>query len=386
MANFTGNVMKVCFTGDVFLGGDISKKSCEGLVNVAVFNNADKRIINLEHPISDTLFIEDKPTLYADSSAVYQLKELKIDAVNLAHNHIQDKGLTAIGETAWQLDNVKIGHFGAGVDITAAEAPYWLTDDVAILGYCEFDKPYLRQIAVADVDRPGINPLRLKKIKHDLDKLSVGKKAILYFHWGMEHVWLPPVEDIRLAKELLEDDRVITIIGMHPHRVQGIIKHSGKKAYMSLGNFIFPNFYIQPPSQLFYPSASEKNKIKHTTRQYHPVFEPTYKKWRWTNRVSLVLEFCIENREINHTYVIQNDEAPTVKELRGISFYFYTIFINFLSFQYLLPNRIYSLLWKLHAFKSKLTWRLQIMWFYVKQLGVKKFSQKALNYVKRKFR
>lgn len=378
--------MKVCFTGDVFLGGDLLNNSCKDTVNVNVFNNAHKRIINLEQPISDSLFVEDKCTLYTGLYSLKQLKDLKVDAVNLAHNHIQDKGLEAIDETAYHLDSSTIGHFGAGKNIKSAEEPYWLTDDIAVLGYCEFDKPYLRQIVVADETSPGINPLRLEKIKSDLDKLPTEKKAILYFHWGMEHVWLPPTDDIILAKRLLEDHRVITIIGMHSHRVQGLIEHAGKKAYMCLGNFIFPNFYIKPPVQIFYPNEEEKKSVRFTSRQYLSVSEPTYKKWRWVNRVSIVLEFCTKTKEINHTFVVQDDNRPNIEELKGVGLYFYKFLINFLGALYKLPTPMYSFFRKAHAFEVKLTWRLQIMWFHLNQLGLKKFLLKVLKYVRKKLR
>ena len=378
--------MRVCFTGDVFLGGDLSGKPCGDLVNVDVFNRADKRIINLEQPISDTLFIEDKCTLYTGSVALQQLNDLKIDALNLANNHIQDKGLEAIGETVGHLNNSKIGHFGAGIDISTAAIPFSLTEEIVILSYCDFDKPYLRDVAVANSGTPGINPLRFSKIRHDLDSLPDKTKAILYFHWGMEHVWLPLADDIKLAKKLLEDERVITIIGMHPHRVQGVVKHAGKKAYMCLGNFIFPNFYIKPPVQIFYPTEEERELVKYTTKMYLPVYEPTYKKWRWVNRVSLVLDFCTETKEINHTFVVQNDESPHITDLKSIDLYFFRSLFRFLSLIYNLPTPVYSFFWVLHAFQVKLTWRLQIRWFHLKQLGLTRFLQKALNYISRKFK
>jgi len=202
----------------------------------------------------------------------------------------------------------------------------------------------------------------------------------------MEHVWLPPISDIILAKKLLEDERVITIIGMHSHRIQGVVEHAGKKAYMCLGNFIFPNFYIKPRVQIFYPNEEEKKSVRFTSRQYLSVFEPTYKKWRWVNRVSLVLEFCTKTKEINHTFVVQDDNHPNITDLKGIGLFFYKFIIGLLNSLYKLPTPIYSLLWKFHAFEVNLTWRLQIMWFHLKQLGLKKFSQKVLSFVRKKFR
>ena len=209
-------------------------------------------MVNLEQAVSDSQYIEEKCTLYTGSYALKKLKELKINAVNLAHNHIQDKGLDAIAETIYHLDSFDIKNYGAGVNAKAASQPYWVTESIAILGYCDFEKQYLRQVEIAEENKPGVNPLRLNKIKSDLDNLPVGKKAIIYFHWGMEHVWLPPGEDIDLAKLILEDERVITIIGMHSHRAQGVVNHAGKQAFMCLGNFLFPNFCSQTEAYHYY--------------------------------------------------------------------------------------------------------------------------------------
>lgn len=375
--------MKVALCGDVFLGGDLANKSCKDIVEVEAFKNADVRIINLEQPISDSDYIEDKCTLYTGSFALNQLADLKINAVNLAHNHIQDKGLDAIEETASHLKGGSVEYFGAGKNILQAEKPYGLTQEIAVLGYCEFDKPYLKQIVVADTDKPGINPLRIEKIKADLDKLPAGKKAILYFHWGMEHVWLPPYSDIEIAKILLEDDRVLTIIGMHPHRIQGVVRHAGKEAFMCLGNFIFPNFYINPPVQIYYPLDYEKSEVKFITRQYLAVHELTYKKWRWVNRVSIVLEFCTNTIKIQKYFVIQDDNQPRVTNLDGVGLIFYKFWFWFLSQVYKLPPPLYKFLWRIHSFEVKATWRLQIRWFQLKQIGIRSFSKKVLNSLKK---
>lgn len=245
--------MKLILAGDLFLGGELNNKDTSSAINSDIFRDADKRIVNLEQPISENEYIADKCTLYTGAFATEQLKHLQISAVNLAHNHIQDKIDEGIIETIEHLDNASIGHFGAGNNILAARTPYWIDSTTCILGYCEFGRPYLKQIQVAGEDLPGVNPLRYEAIMQDLNRLPHGKKAILYFHWGREHVWFPPNNDIQLARKLLEDARVALIVGMHCHRIQGYIEHNGKRAYMSLGNFLFPNFFIQPPTQIAYP-------------------------------------------------------------------------------------------------------------------------------------
>lgn len=374
--------MKICFTGDLFLGGDLLNKPTNNIINIDIFNSADKRIVNLEQPISDNESIEDKCTLFTGSFAITQLKELKIDAVNLAHNHIQDKSLDGIEETIHHLNNGGIGNFGAGKNLNESKKPYFLADDIALLGYCEFGKPYLRQIELADENKAGVNPLRYENILDDLNRLEKNQKAILYFHWGREHVFLPPHHDISLAKKLLEDDRVLLIVGMHPHRPQGYVEHNGKRAYMCLGNFLFPNFYIMPPTQIYYPK--EPPKEFDTTRQYHSVYNLTYKKWRWINRVSLVLDFDTKTNKVTHKVVIQDDNNPKITELEGVQKNLILGLIWFLSHIYNLHKFVYSPLEKINSFLVYRVWRGQIYWFQLKQLGFIEFTKMLIFRVKRK--
>lgn len=67
--------MKLCFTGDVFLGGDLHQEPSRMKINLPLFNNADKRIINLESPISNNDYVESKSTLFANTDSLGLLKK-----------------------------------------------------------------------------------------------------------------------------------------------------------------------------------------------------------------------------------------------------------------------------------------------------------------------
>jgi len=367
--------MKVVFAGDLFLGGDLLNKSTESVICSNTFTGANKRIANLEQPISDNKLTASKSTLYTGSFAAIQLKQLNIDAVNLAHNHIQDKEKDGIIETINHLDNSDIGHFGGGKDIFEAKKPYWIASNLCILGYCEFGRPYLKQIQIATSHEPGVNPLRYESIICDLNQLPEGTKAVLYFHWGREHVWFPPAHDIVLVKKLLEDDRVLLIVGMHCHRVQGYIEHKGKRAYISLGNFLFPNFFISPPSQIAYPEILPEKYM--VTNQYHSVSKLTYKKWRVANRVSLILEYDTENQNVNHVPLIQEDDNPIVKELSGMQKKFTLLWILFLSHIYKFPYILYKPIEKVTSFVSSKVWKIQIFIFHLRQDGLIYWMKKS---------
>jgi poly-gamma-glutamate synthesis protein (capsule biosynthesis protein) len=373
--------MKVCFTGDVFLGGDLLNNNVGKTIQVKLFKESEKRVVNLEQPISNSDYIEDKCTLYTGSFAVKQLKKLQVNAVNLAHNHIQDKGLKGISETISHLKDDGIVSFGAGSNIKEASTPIDLTEEIAVFGYCEYDKPYLRQIEVAGEEKAGVNPLRYENILRDLNTLNSNQKAILYFHWGREHVSLPPRADLDLASKVLNDDRVLLIIGMHAHRPQGTVKFKNKKAYMCLGNFLFPNFYIAPPTQIVYPKTKTNVDI---TRQYLNVFKLTYKKWKWINRVSIVLQFDTVTKNVKEQIVIQDDDEPIVRELKGYKKQLVKCILSFYSLLYKLPLFLYTPIEKINSFTVRVKWRLGILFFQLKQLGFKEFFKMLKPMIKRK--
>jgi len=372
--------MKVLFTGDLFLGGDLLYKKPGNPIKSSTFNDADIRIINLEQPISDNKEVEDKCTLYTGSSAIQRLREMNIQAVNLANNHIQDKTDIGIIETIEHLNNSGIAHFGAGRNLNEAKQPYWIEDKLCVLSYCEFGRRYLKQIRLATDSEPGVNPLRYEEIMHDLDRLPEDIQAILFFHWGREHVCIPPYNNIKLAKKLLEDKRVALIIGMHAHRIQGYIEHNGKRAYMCLGNFLFPNFFIKSPTQICYPDGIPTQYD--VTRQYLAVYRLTYKKWRLVNRISLIIELDTNKDNLKPVPVIQDDNHPQVKEVNYILKIFIIGWLYLLSIVYRLPAPIYKLLEKVNIFFVYSIWRFQIRVFQVRQQGIKWAIGKIMRKIK----
>jgi len=296
------------------------------------------------------------------------LKRLNISAVNIANNHIQDKGDEGIIETIDHLDQENIAHFGAGKNIIQAKEPFRIGNDLYLLGYCDFGRSYLKNVQIATEVIPGVNPLRIDSILEDLDRMPKNSKAILFFHWGREHVWLPPMRDIQLAKRMLDHENVLMIVGVHCHRIQGYLEHNGKRAYLSLGNFLFPNFFIQPPNQIYYPSTRpEKFAI---TRQYHRVNNLTYKKWRIVNRISLLVSFDPDTLTYIHKLTYQDDNTPDVSEVGGLIEKTYQIWIYLLNLSYKFPEPVYKILEITSNIISYSVWYIQIVLFYLTQNGI----------------
>lgn len=329
--------MKIAFVGDLFTGGQlIENEYYKKEIEIADFKSADFRICNLEQSISNNSVITNKSTILSPTQSLDFLSNNSISIVSLANNHIQDTGESGFLEGIEFLRRKRIRFVGAGKNIHDAEKPLSIDDSLALLAYCDYSKPYLKKVQLASETTYGVNPLSYDKVMADLSKIGNQQKAILLIHWGEENLWFPPYSNIKLAKCLLEHPQVHSIIGTHPHKIQGRIWHNGKPAYMSLGNFLFPNFYLAPRTQIVYPEACTKHKI---TKEYHPVFSLTLKKWRYTNRLSLVLS--LENNNYHETIVKQHKELPSVRPLSVSEKKIASIYFSILSSFLILPKAIY---------------------------------------------
>lgn len=355
--------MKIVFCGDLFLGGDALHQEIR--IDSDIFHDAAIRVVNLEQAVSDSEHKADKSTLYTSSKVLPWLQKNNIDLINIANNHIQDKGVEGIAETWQHLKSMGAEPFGGGKDITQAQRPVKIDDRLYILGYCDFDRPYLKQVVIADQKNPGVNPLRKEKVLKDLESLPKGARAVLYFHWGIEHVDYPPQENASLARELLKDERVALIIGIHSHRTQGYHKQDGKYAYYGIGNFLFPNFVIDPPTQCSESSADEAVLV---TYQYHSVLKKTYKKWRLINRVSQMVVLNTEDDSVSHIYMKQHRNRPWLKEVKGPLLRWFKLREKYLNL-IMRSTLLFRLVFKINHGFSAWRWRLGIYFFRFRESG-----------------
>jgi hypothetical protein len=368
--------MKVVLVGDVYPGGDLEGPGARSAVAVPAYHAADCRIATLESALSDSAVRAKKYVLTCKPSGARLLKDMGLTAVSLAQNHIQDMGDLGIAETIRILDAEGIGHFGAGMTLSEARRPVWITEDLCVLSYCRHRALTLNQIAVAEADKPGVVPLTLENVLEDLCALPSGKKAILVFHWGCEHLWLTPYDNIELSRRLLREEKVALIVGSHPHRVQGYLEQCGKRAYFSLGNFLFPNFFIDKPCvQVASPPRTAKVPV---TRYYHRVGQLTYKKWLRANRVSLLVRLDSGKGQAGHQFLMQKDSSPEVVPAPWWIRAVYGARVEGLAFlSSRCPASVYKPLFALHHAVAFGWWRRRIMFTRAGHMGLAAIGSKV---------
>ena len=299
--------MKICFCGDIMPGGVLPYQKVYLTDRLATtYQSFDLRIGTLESPIGTNLpFDENKMKgraniIYARDEDFYRIKGLGIDIVSLANNHIYDLGEEGLKNTIRILQENNILYFGAGMNANEAARPVLIRNEgrtIAIFGYCMYGNPYIGHVQLATSEEPGVNPLDLKKVVSDIKEAKRKYDYVIIMpHWGIEYRYEPMDECVMMAKQMIKAG-ADAVIGSHTHQIQPVVKYkSGIIAY-SLGNFLFPDFYMSPPRPIWYPSASDIIcNIPEVVGYPFPITQPIKQIWKDEARIGSIVGLNISDK------------------------------------------------------------------------------------------
>ncbi len=211
--------------------------------------NADIAFINQENVMAgDGYAISYYPMFNSPRELGYDLQELGFDVINIANNHMLDKGAAGLQNTIefWKsMDDVlMIGGYENQDDYDTIRILEKNGIKIAFLSYTYgtngISKPESSPIAIPlHEDEDIIRQTKLAKEQADL--------VIVSIHWGYEGAFKPSDEQKRIAK-LMADCGVDAIIGHHPHVLQPVEWITGKDGnktlcVYSLGNFMAEQAY-----------------------------------------------------------------------------------------------------------------------------------------------
>ena len=205
------------FTGDVLFANSFKTNYDAGGIDAVIDNgmkellvNADITMVNEEFPFSNRgIQMEDKQyTFRTDPSYAAALKEMGVDVVTLANNHILDYGREALSDTFTTLDGQGILYAGAGDSVERAQ-----------------------EVQVIEVNGKKYG-FAIAEARSQCDVL------VVYVHWGLEHQEKPEAYQRTLAQKYIEAGADV-VFGAHSHCLQGIEYIDGKPVFYSLGNFVF---------------------------------------------------------------------------------------------------------------------------------------------------
>lgn len=322
--------MRVLVCGDIMPGGVLPYQHTYITPELKEFMRGfDFRVGTLEAAIGtnipfDTIKLKGRQNIiYARDEDFFRVVEMGFDVVSLANNHIWDLGEDGLKNTIRLLKQNNIQYCGAGMDLEEASKPAVLERDgirVAFLAYCMYDSPWLGHVEPAGIQKAGINLLDIKRVIDDIKKAKqVYDKVIVLPHWGREYQYEPLSECISMAKKMVRAG-ADAVLGSHTHQIQPLVYMKRKPVCFSMGNFLFPDFYMRPPRPIWYPdSVKDVKNVKHVVGYPFPIEIPIKQVWNQVSRYGCVinLELKKDGDTANLRFVHSSDD--NIESLSEIS-------------------------------------------------------------------
>ena len=185
-------------------------------------------------------------TFCAAPENVSILKELGVDIVGLANNHVYDFGPEAFADTLATLRGAEIAYVGAGADIKEASAAVYVDVDGYKIAYVAATRAE-KNIKTPEATETSGGVFRCYDNTDYIEKIKEAKANADYVialpHWGTEHSTILETAQTDGAKEYI-DAGADAVIGAHTHCLQGMDFYNGKPIIYSLGNFWFDDYTL----------------------------------------------------------------------------------------------------------------------------------------------
>lgn len=250
--------IELAFTGDILLADNLYNhyvsNGINGFLSIEVsetLQNADITFVDQEFPFSDrgTPQPNKEYTYCISPTRAVIFKQMGVDIVALANNHILDYGQDALSDTFNTLEANQIDYVGAGKNLDRAKKLITKSIKGKNIGFLSASRIipdgswYATNKSDSHDEHAGVfgtydstdlcNEIKLAKSTCDF--------VVVYVHWGIEkdsHV----ADYQRILAHDYIDAGADLIVGTHPHIMQGVEYYKETPIVYSLGNFLFSNY------------------------------------------------------------------------------------------------------------------------------------------------
>jgi len=254
------------FAGDVYLSSHVlnAYDKAGGIAGVldegirAEIEAADIFMVNQEFPFTErgTPAADKQFTFRLPMDRFHIIKEMGVDIVTLANNHILDYGEEGLLDSCAVLEKEGIPYVGAGENLERAKKLETITVGNRTIGFLGTSRVYMDGSWAAGPNHPGVFSTydsrqavaAIKEARELCDYL------VVYVHWGVERETTPKEYQRTMGREYI-DAGADLVIGSHPHVLQPVEYYNDKPIVYSLGNFVFGSSI--PSTELFKVTITE---------------------------------------------------------------------------------------------------------------------------------
>ena len=233
-----------------------------------LIKSVDYRIFNLEVPLTDkeTPIQKCGPNLIASTKSIEGLKELGIDFLTLANNHIFDQGEQGLWSTVGLLDKAEISYAGVGGSSQEAAEPHFVQLDGKVIGiYCCAE----HEFSIVSDKHAGANPFDpLESLDHVAELKKKCDYVICLYHGGKEHYRYPSPGLQKTCRKIVEKGADL-VICQHSHCIGCEEKWQNGTIVYGQGNFLFDH----SKSEFWQTSILIQLDLKDYTICYIPILK-----------------------------------------------------------------------------------------------------------------
>lgn len=242
------------FVGDVSLADnweimpkyDERGKGIYGILSeevVKILNDSDITVANSEFATTTrgTKLAKKYYTFKGKKERLSIYKEMGVNLVTLANNHIYDYGEIGFNDSLAALEEYNIPYVGAGRNIEEAKDPFYYIINGYKIGFVNATRAEKTILTPEATENSG-GVLRCYDPTTFINVIKETKKecdfVIALVHWGTEYSTKLETAQTETAKQYI-DAGADLIVGTHAHTLQGIDFYNNKAIIYNLGNFIF---------------------------------------------------------------------------------------------------------------------------------------------------
>lgn len=222
---------------DLFISGDL--ENLFGAELVELLNRAEFLAFNLEMPITNKLHPLKKcgPALHGSPETLRTYKELHVNLLTLANNHIMDQSTEGLYETATNLRQSDINYIGIGRNLEEAKLPHLYTSQNGKkIGFYTCAE---HEFSIAGADHPGANPYDpLESFDHVQELSKQCDYVIVLYHGGKEFYRYPSPKLQKTCRKFVERGANL-VLTQHCHCIGCQEEYQNGVIVYGQGNFLF---------------------------------------------------------------------------------------------------------------------------------------------------
>ncbi len=203
-----------------------------------ILKDSDFSICNLECPATDydKPIVKTGPNLRAKPQLISTLKNIGVNAVSLANNHILDYGVQGLLDTLETLNQNDVKQFGGGKNSEEASLPLIAEIKGQKVGFLSFAE---HEFNLATENTAGANWFDPYKSLNDISKLkSICDYVIVLYHGGIEHYKLPSPLLQKKCRAIV-DAGADAVFCQHSHCIGTVEEYNEKPIIYGQGNTVF---------------------------------------------------------------------------------------------------------------------------------------------------